>query len=244
MRLTDFSALSFDCYGTLIDWETGLVNAFEPWRDRTEISVTDDQLLAQFGEIESRVQVENPTMLYPETLGVTLREIGGLFSAAPTDVEAKNFSNSIKNWPAFADTSKALAYLKDFYRLVIVSNVDNASFKFSNAKLGVEFDFVVTAEDVGSYKPAHGHFERALELLSGVGIDKSQVLHVAQSLYHDHVPAKELGLKTVWANRRAAKGGQGGAAKAPAAPVKPDLEVQSLAALVGLHRAEVAKNKD
>jgi 2-haloalkanoic acid dehalogenase type II len=244
MRLTEFSALTFDCYGTLIDWETGLIAAFGPWRKRTDISVTDDELLAHFGEIESRIQVENPTMPYPETLATTLREIGGLFSAPASDAEVKNFSNSIKNWPAFADSTTSLAYLKGFYRLVVVSNVDNASFKFSNAKLGVEFDFVVTAEDVGSYKPAPAHFERALELLSGAGVDRSRVLHVAQSLYHDHVPAKALGLRTVWVNRRAAQGGEGGAAKAPAQPVKPDFEVSSLAALVGLHRAEVATNKE
>jgi len=244
MRLTEFSALSFDCYGTLIDWETGLLAAFEPWRKRIGISVTNDELLAHFGAAESRVEADNRALLYPEILALTLREIGNLFSAPASDAEAKNFGNSIKNWPAFADSPAALAYLKGFYRLVVVSNVDKASFKFSNAKLDVEFDFVVTAEDVGSYKPAPAHFNRALELLAGAGIDKSRVLHVAQSLYHDHVPAKALGLKTVWVNRRAAQGGEGGAVKPPEKPVTPDLEVTSLAALVGLHRAEVAASKE
>lgn len=240
MKLTAFKALTFDCYGTLIDWERGLLAAFAPWRQRTGISLDDEALLARFGEVESAVQVEQPRMLYRDTVALSLRRIGEALGAPASEAEATAFGAAIGRWPAFPDSAEALAYLKRHYKLVVVSNVDRASFEGSRAQLGVAFDAVVTAEDVGSYKPAPGHFHRALEVLADFGIAKDHVLHVAQSLFHDHVPAKQLGLKSVWINRRAAKGGTGGATKTPALPVKPDLELPSLAALVERHRAELA----
>lgn len=240
MKLDGFKALTFDCYGTLIDWERGLVAALKPWRDRTGVALDDEALLARFGEVESAVQEEHPRMLYRDTVALSLRRIGKAIGAPATDAEAQAFGAAIGQWPAFPDSANALAFLKQHYKLVVVSNVDRASFKGSNAQLGVDFDFVVTAEDVGSYKPALAHFHRALELLAGIGIAPTEVLHVAQSLFHDHVPAKQLGLKSVWINRRAAKGGAGGATKAPAVPVKPDLELPSLAAFVERRRVETA----
>lgn len=240
MKLTDFKALTFDCYGTLIDWERGLVAAFGPWRRRAGATLDDEALLARFGEIESAIQVEHPRMLYRDTVALSLERIGAAMGAPSNAAEAAAFGAAIGDWPAFADSPAALAYLKRFYKLVVVSNVDRRSFARSNERLGVAFDHVVTAEDVGSYKPAPAHFHRALGLLSEGGIEPAQVLHVAQSLFHDHVPAKALGLKTAWINRRAAKGGSGGATRAPAMAVAPDYEFASLADFVARHQAEVS----
>jgi 2-haloalkanoic acid dehalogenase type II len=146
----------------------------------------------------------------------------------------------VKDWPAFPDSPEALAYLQRHYKLVIVSNVDRASFRHSNARLGVTFDAVVTADDAAAYKPALNHFELALAQLAEMGVTRDQVLHVAQSLYHDHVPAKQLGLRTMWVNRRAAHGQDGGATPTAPVPVTPDGEVPTLAALVDAHRQERA----
>jgi 2-haloalkanoic acid dehalogenase type II len=144
----------------------------------------------------------------------------------------------VKDWPVFPDTPEALAYLKRHYKLVIVSNVDRASFRHSNAKLGVTFDAIVTADDAGAYKPAPNHFQPRPGPAGRDGRPQDQVLHVAQSLYHDHVPAQELGLRTMWVNRRAAHGQDGGATPPAPVPVTPDGEVPTLAALADLHRNE------
>ncbi|MFQ5775851.1 MAG: haloacid dehalogenase type II, partial [Kiloniellaceae bacterium] len=222
MKLTDFSALTFDCYGTLIDWETGIAQALRPWAARRGLAAGDDELLEAFARHENRLQAEHPGMLYPELLGRTLRAIAADFGARAGAEEEAAFGRSVKDWPAFPDSPGALAYLKRHYRLVIVSNVDRASFRHSNDRLGVDFDLVVTAEDVGSYKPGLAHFESALARLADMGIPKEKVLHTAQSLFHDHVPAKKLGLTTMWINRRA---GKAGAAARPAERVAPDFEV-------------------
>ncbi len=236
MKLSEFAALTFDCYGTLIDWETGILAALQPWRRRRSVTADDDALLAAFGRAESRREAEAPRTLYPQILEGALRDLATELGAPVSEAEATDFGNSVKDWPPFPDSAVALAYLKRHYRLVIVSNVDRTSFAHSNARLGVEFDLVVTAQDAGAYKPAHNHFHLALQRLGALGIAKDRVLHVAQSLYHDHVPAKSLGLPTLWINRRA--GRPGGGATPAAATVKPDWEVPSMAALVELHRAE------
>jgi 2-haloacid dehalogenase len=254
MRLTDFSALTFDCYGTLIDWETGILAALRPWTAAHRVEAGDEELLAAFGRAESRREAADPTSPYPRILAGVLEDLAEEFgvTASPEEFgvtaspeEAAAFGGSVKDWPAFPDSPEALAYLKRHYKLVIVSNVDRASFRHSNARLGVTFDAVVTADDAGAYKPAPNHFHLALAQLAEMGVAQDQVLHVAQSLYHDHVPAKRLGLRTMWVNRRAARpsgadagGGGGGATPAPPVPVTPDGEVPTLAALVDLHRGE------
>ena len=237
MRLNDFKALTFDCYGTLIDWESGILAAFGPWRKRTGVAPDDNRLLELFADEESRIQSEQPSMLYPDVLSLGLQRMGEKLKAPPTPEESRAFGQSVKDWPAFPDSAKALAYLKKHYKLVILSNIDRTSFGHSNKKLGVTFDAVVTAQDVGCYKPALRHFEVGLEKLAKMGVPKDKVLHTAQSLFHDHVPGKKMGLTTMWINRRAGKSG-GGATKAPPVAVKPDGEVPSMAALVELHRRE------
>jgi 2-haloalkanoic acid dehalogenase type II len=236
MRLSDFSTLTFDCYGTLIDWESGILAALGPWRRRARIAADDETLLAAFGEVESATEAAQPKLLYSDLLAEVQKTLGKRFGASATDDEAKTFGASVKDWPAFPDSAEALAYLKRHYKLVILSNVDRASFAHSARKLGVDFDLVVTAQDVGSYKPNLAHFNVGLERLAAMGVPKAKVLHVAQSLFHDHVPAKQVGLPSLWINRRTGKAGAG--ATPAAAPVKPDLEVPSMAAFVALHRKQ------
>jgi 2-haloacid dehalogenase len=238
MRLRDFSALTFDCYGTLIDWETGILAALRPWTAAHRVEVDDGELLAAFGRAESRREAADPTAPYPRILAGVLEDLAEELGTTASPEEAAAFGDSVRDWPAFPDSPEALAYLKRHYKLVIVSNVDRASFRHSNARLGVSFDAVVTADDAGAYKPAPNHFRLALARLAEMGIGQDRVLHVAQSLYHDHVPAKRLGLRTMWVKRRAAHGQGGGATPAAPVPVTPDGEVPTLAALADLHRNE------
>jgi 2-haloacid dehalogenase len=239
MKLRNFDALSFDCYGTLIDWERGIVAALRPWTSRHELSVADDQLLAIYAELEPQHEAGTPAKPYPEILKAVFADLAKRLDVDVTREELQAFGQSIRNWPAFDDSPEALRYLKRHYKLVIISNVDQASFAYSNQKLGVEFDAVVTAEDVGSYKPDIRNFELALARLREMGVDRGRVLHVAQSLFHDHVPAKALGLHTVWINRRAGKPGTG-AARPPDVDVQPDLVLSGLAELATAHKAELA----
>jgi 2-haloalkanoic acid dehalogenase type II len=236
MRLSDFSTLTFDCYGTLIDWESGILAALAPWRRRARIAADDEMLLAAFGEVESATEAAQPKLIYSDLLAEVQKTLGQRFGAPASETEAKAFGASVKDWPAFPDSAESLAYLKRHYKLVILSNVDRASFGHSARKLGVDFDLVVTAQDVGSYKPNLAHFSIGLERLAAMGVPKAKVLHVAQSLFHDHVPAKQVGLPSLWINRRTGKAGAG--ATPAAAPVKPDLEVPSMAAFVALHRKQ------
>jgi 2-haloalkanoic acid dehalogenase type II len=237
MRLTDFTALSFDCYGTLIDWETGILATLRPWAARHDLALGDDALLAEFSRIEPELQAAGPATLYPDILAEAFRALGRHYARSVSDDEARAFGQSVKDWPAFPDSAAALAYLKRHYKLAILSNIDRASFAHSNRRLGVEFDLVVTAEDVGSYKPTPRNFEVLLERLAALGVPKERLLHTAESLYHDHVPAKRFGLATAWVYRRAAKGNFG-ATRAPDQPVKPDWQVTTLAELADLHREE------
>ena len=231
-----YRALTFDCYGTLIDWETGILAALRPWAARHSISLDDDALLAAFGEAEFRIEMGAPRTLYPEVLRATQRALAERFGAAREEEEAERVARSVRDWPAFPDSPTALAYLKGHYKLVIVSNVDRASFAESNKKLGVEFDAIVTAEDVGSYKPNPAHFHEAFKRLGAIGVHRAEILHVAQSLFHDHVPAKGLGMTTIWINRRAGKRGWG-ATRPPESAVTPDAEFPSLGAMAEAHRA-------
>ena len=235
MKLSDFTTLTFDCYGTLIDWESGLLAELRSWVAKGATHPSDDDLLAAFGREESRCQAATPGSLYPEILADAFLAMAKQWIWPASQDDAWAFGASVGRWPAFADSAASLQYLKRHYKLVILSNVDRASFAHSNEKLKVDFDRVFTAQDIGSYKPDRRNFDYLLRELSALGVGKEQILHTAQSLFHDIVPAKALGLKTMWVNRR--KGREGGGAT-PAASVRPDAEVASLADLVALHRAE------
>jgi 2-haloalkanoic acid dehalogenase type II len=238
MKIGDFSTLTFDCYGTLIDWETGLLQALAPLLARHGRRIDAETVLAAFGQAEAAAQQRAPGKRYPEILADALDAMAVQWQIEFEPDDRQRFGASVGEWPAFADSAPALAYLAHHYRLVVLSNVDHASFARSQARLGVEFDRVFTAQDIGSYKPDLRNFHYMLDALSRDGIAPRQVLHVAQSFFHDHVPAKQLGLATVWVNRRAGKPGSGAT---PPAQADPDWEVSSLAGLVDLHRRSRAQ---
>ncbi len=234
MNLTDYSTLTFDCYGTLIDWEAGILAVLAPWAARNGLGATDDILLETFGRIEGRVQNDTPAMLYPDVLRAVQRGVAADFGIAASDVDAEALGTSVGDWPAFPDSREALAYLKKHYKLVILSNIDNASFALSNERLGGEFDAIVTAQEVGSYKPDLNNFRVLLDRLAAKGIAKGDILHTAQSLHHDVAPAQRIGLATNWINRRHDR--PGGGATLPSDAV-PDVEHTSMAHFVDAHRA-------
>jgi 2-haloacid dehalogenase len=237
MRLADFSVLTFDCYGTLIDWESGIVQALAPWLEGAGVRASREQILAAFAEAEAPQQAATPGLLYPELLTRVHGAIATRFGLAPDPQAAGAFGASIKDWPVFPDSAEALAYLKQHYKLVILSNVDRASFAHSNRKLEVAFDAVYTAEDIGSYKPDPRNFEYLLARLAEQGIAREQILHTAESLYHDHIPAKRFGLASCWIHRRAGQAGHG-ATHRPDAEVEPDFRFPTLGAMAAAHRAE------
>ncbi len=227
MDLSAYDALTFDCYGTLIDWETGIAAALRPWAHRRGLIVDDDALVAHFAHHESAVQAAHPDALYTEVLANVLDHIGHELGVEVDAADRAEFGGSVSEWPAFDDSAGALAQLKRRYKLVVLSNIDRESFRPSNDTLGVEFDHIVTAQDVGSYKPALNHFHRGIADLAAMGVPRERILHVAQSLFHDHVPAKSLGLPTVWINRQA---GQDGATPPIETEVTPDMEFPTLQA--------------
>ena len=209
MNLADYDALSFDCYGTLIDWETGLSSVLVPWAREAGLGLTDEELLVAYADNEQRVERENPTALYPTILAESFRRIGATLGAEVSDEWADKLGASVPSWPAFPDSPDALASLADDYKLIIVSNVHREGFAGSNTLLGVTFDKIITAEDVGAYKPAPNHFEALDAALAELDVPRERLLHVAQSLRHDHVPAKRYGLASVWINRRHDRPGWG-----------------------------------
>jgi 2-haloacid dehalogenase len=227
LDFASFDALTFDCYGTLIDWETGILAALRPVFESRRVPIDDEQLLEAFGRAEAEVE-SGPYRRYREVLAEVLRRIAGERGIEPSAEELDAFGGSVVHWPSFADSPDALRALAARYRLGVITNCDDDLFAASNRRLGVTFDQVVTAQQVGSYKPRHGNFEVMFERL---GLPRERILHVAQSLFHDHVPAKELGLATVWVDRRHAHAGSGATKPATA---EPDLVVPNMATLAAL----------
>jgi len=245
--VNEFSTLTFDCYGTLIDWERGILAELRPWVARHGREDLDDNVLLEtFGSTEAACEAETPGTLYPQILEEVLRRLGRIWDIRSTADEVASFGQSVGRWPAFADSATALQYLKRYYKLVIISNVDRATFALSNQKLGVEFDRIITAEDVGSYKPNLQNFHYALaDLDHSLGVKKNQILHTAQSIFHDVVPAKSVGLTTLWINRRKEIGGWGATPVPPVAgaAATPDFQVASMADFVALHQAHLRGEK-
>jgi putative hydrolase of the HAD superfamily len=228
MNLTDFDALSFDCYGTLIDWEAGLRAGLAQVAMLSPNAPEPDALLETYGEVEARTEREHPAMRYPDIIARSIVATGAAHGIEVPETLAAKIGGSVPEWPAFPDSREALERLRQRYRLIILSNVDRASFAGSNARLGVEFDAILPAEDIGSYKPNPRNFEALLAKIEEMGIAKDRLLHVAQSLFHDHVPAKAAGLSTAWIDRRAGKAG-GGATPIPADAPEPDWRFTSMA---------------
>jgi putative hydrolase of the HAD superfamily len=228
-RLTDFKALSFDCYGTLIDWEAGLGAALSRWANDHALPLDAEHLLAAYGRHEATAEADHPAELYPGILARSFRALGAELGVAVSEDDALALGASVPDWPAFPDSHDALVRLGARFQLIILSNVDRASFAASAVRLGVTFTSVLTAEDIGSYKPSARNFAALEAEQARLGVARGRLLHVAQSLFHDHVPAQQAGLRTVWINRRRGRPGWG-ATPAPAAPVTPDWEFSSMAA--------------
>jgi 2-haloacid dehalogenase len=209
MDLAKFAALSFDCYGTLIDWETGILGVLRPWATECGLDIDDEQLLLVYADHESGTEFEHPSSLYPTILAEAFRRTGRSLGTAVDETWAARLGDSVPDWPSFSDSSAALAVLAKQYRLIIVSNVHRAGFAASNVRLRGDFAAIITAEDVGAYKPADNHFVALDRALGELRIERSQLLHVAQSLFHDHVPARRHGLQSAWINRRHDRPGWG-----------------------------------
>ena len=219
-----YTYLTFDCYGTLIDWERGILDALRPLLARHGATLTDDQILELFGEFESAAEA-GLYQPYRDVLATVVDGFGARLGFTPTAAERASLGASVGDWPAFPDTGDALQALARRYRLAILSNVDDDLFAGSARRLGADFAAVITAQQVGSYKPDRRNFRAALTRLD---VPPDRVLHVAQSLFHDIAPAKELGLTTVWVNRRHDRPGFGAT---PPATAQPDLEVPDLRTL-------------
>ena len=226
--MPDFSQveyISFDCYGTLIDWESGILGYLRPLLQKKTRHVSDGEILDAYSEFEPRNQ--ETYRPYREVLASVVRDFGAHFNFEVSPEEADGLAQSIRAWRPFPDTVPALQRLKTRYKLAVLSNIDDVLFAFTAPKLCVQLDLVVTAQQVRSYKPSLRNFEALLQHLP---VDKGRLLHAAESLYHDVVPAHTLGIQTAWVNRR--QGKSSAATKLVAA--KPDIEVPTVGALADL----------
>ncbi len=236
MDYSKFKVLSFDCYGTLIDWETGILHTLRPWLSDNGCELNDDLVLEAFAKAESDAEREQPALPYPDILRDVVDRLAPMLEVPATPAQRETLATSVANWPAFADSPGALAELAGRYQLAILSNVDNQSFAGSNARLGVSFDLVLTAEDIGSYKPDLANFHALLAALAERGIERHELLHVAQSLHHDIEPARQLDLACVWIDRRG-PGDSYGATMPPRGEVSADATFRSMAAFASATRA-------
>jgi len=227
MDFSRFTTISFDCYGTLIDWEAGMLPVLRALLTRHNCNLADAAILEFYGEFEADAE-GGRYRTYREVLESVVRAFGERLGFQPSPSETLSLPRSVPSWPPFADTVTALGQLKKRYKLAIISNIDEDLFAQTRMLLEVDFDAVVTAEQARSYKPSLRNFELALERL---GIAREQLLHAAQSIYHDVVPARALGISTVWVNRKSARPGIGAVR---AAEGHPGLEVPDLATLAKL----------
>ena len=221
----DFDALTFDCYGTLIDWETGILAALRavlPALARVDRGI----LLDEYANAEAALEA-GPYARYRAVAGEAMSVVARAHGAEPTPDEVARLGASVADWPAFADSHAALLRLATRFRLGVLTNCDDDLFAASNRRLGVDFDWIVTAQQVGSYKPDERNFAALVERLGADGIVKERILHVAQSLFHDHAPAQRLGFRSVWIDRRHDRPGAGAT---PPADAHPDATFPSMAA--------------
>jgi 2-haloacid dehalogenase len=227
LDFSQFEYLTFDCYGTLIDWEAGILAALKPMLAAHDRLVGDEEILEMYGALESEIEAGDYRR-YRDVLRMVTERIAARLSFTLQEAEIDALPESLKRWLPFPDTVEALRKLKSRYKLGVISNTDNDLFAETSKLLMVPFDFVVTAEQARSYKPSRRNFHLALER---IGLPKEKILHCAQSLFHDIVPAKELGIANVWVNRRAERKGPGATLPADA---KPDVTVTSLEELARL----------
>jgi len=224
MDFSRFTAISFDCYGTLIDWESGLLPVLRSVLARHGQNLPDAAILELYGEFEAEAE-DGPYQSYRDVLQSVVQAFADRLRFQASSAEIRSLDESVRAWPPFPDTVAALRELRKRYKLVVISNIDDDLFAETRKQLDVEFDAVITAEQVRSYKPSLNNFQMALRTLA---ISPDRLLHAAQSVYHDVVPAHSLGIATVWVNRKSARPGVG-AVRASAG--RPDLEVPDLASL-------------
>ena len=222
-----FQVLSFDCYGTLINWEAGILSVVRPMLSNRSIYVADNNILEAYGELEAGLE-QGPWRPYRQILRDCIAGLGLRFNFEPTASELDALPGSLPFWPPFSDTVSALKRLQSRYKLAIISNIDNDLFTATTRQLQTTFDYVITAEQVESYKPSEKNF---LQAIKTIGVARTDLLHVAQSIFHDIIPTRALGISNVWVNRR--KGMSGSGATLPAEG-RPDLEVPDLRSLADL----------
>jgi 2-haloacid dehalogenase len=225
LDFSGFEALTFDCYGTLIDWETGILDGLREVIGPHRLRAQGDELLEAYARHEADLE-RGPYLPYRQILATCVERVCQERGVSPTRDDVDGFAASVGEWPAFPDSTDALRRLSRRYRLGVITNCDDDLFAASNARLGVTFDWIVTAQQAGSYKPSHRNFELALQR---IGLPRERVLHVAQSLFHDHVPAAELGITSAWINRRAARPGHGATPPATAAPAFTTVDMATFA---------------
>jgi putative hydrolase of the HAD superfamily len=237
MRLHDFSTLTFDVVGTLIDFETGILDWFKPTLGLHGVSKTDEEILSTFAALENGYQRETPEKPFTEMLPLIYRDMASGWDIGPLEEDAESFRDSIRSWPPFPDTVEALEDLGLRYRLVAVTNADAWALEHMSANMGDPFQERVTCDEVGVNKPSPRVFEYVLDKLAPAGVEKKDILHTAQSQYHDIVPASELGFATIWIERRSGKGGFG-ATPRPEQIATPTFHAASMADFVRRVREE------
>jgi 2-haloacid dehalogenase len=228
MNFESIRLITFDCYGTLIDWESGMLAALRPMFSRDGHTVSDFELLENYGEIEVELE-SGPYLPYRQVLSQVAQQMGRRLGVAISPEQGAAFAGMLVRWEPFPDTVACLQAMKKKFRLGIISNVDDDLFAETRKKLGVEFDLVVTAQQVESYKPSARNFQEALRR---GGLPKEQMLHAGQSLYHDVAPANALGIANVWVNRPSVRPGSGAAKPGTACPTYQVSSLAELAALV------------
>ncbi len=241
MRLTDFEVLSFGCYGTLVDRDTGIYAALRPLLEEGHVTLGREEVLAVFCRHEAAQQTETPAMAYSELLEQVHRRLASEWGVLASDDDHVLFGKSVPQWPVFVDTPAALQYLKRYFKLVVLSNIDRANFAATSRRLEVRFDDVITAEELGSYKPALGNFRRLVSRVGQLGSERRQILHAAQSPTRDLVPAGGYGLATAWIDRGHERAGDGATVEGePAeASVRYDFRFTSLVDMVRAHQEEL-----
>ena len=222
-----FDAITFDCYGTLIDWEQGLLSALQPVLAPHGLELSEDELLERYAAEEATLEAGD-YLPYREIVATSLGRMCAGLGFTASEEDASGFADAVGDWPAFHDTASALRRLHERFRLGVITNCDRDLFARSNRRLGVRFDWVVTAEEAQAYKPSHLPFELAFETID---VPRARILHAAQSLFHDHVPGKALGLTTAWVDRRHDREGFGAT---PEASATPDLVVPDMATLAAV----------
>jgi 2-haloacid dehalogenase len=227
MDFARFTAISFDCYGTLIDWESGILPTLRTVLSRHQTNPSDAAILELYGEFEAEAE-SGPYRSYRKVLGSVVQHFGKHFGFQPAPEELRSLHESVPSWLPSPDTVSALGQLQKRYKLAVISNIDDDLFAETRKRLGVEFDFVITAQQARSYKPSINNFHAALRTM---GLAPGHLLHAGQSIYHDVVPAHSLGIASVWVNRKSARPGVGAVR---AAAGRADLEVPDVASLAAL----------